>query len=492
MNKRLYRFRIIDLDDSGAMSLVTWTTTSTDYTIGATSGWVKVINKRTMPLDALNCPTDDEVHVTADPVNVAPVVDLTLYVKAIPVDLNVPVFNPALADVGPFIEKVDPVGTIIETVTVEDQDCGLLGAEGTRFELKTDSVTEDCCIIVPRAATGGFVSADIILKRRLDFNRMGATVRLTVTAFSVMDPLNTAKQVTGSFNVVIADVKDYIPSCVKAFTGNIAENPATAGTIVATLYCDTSGGLVYTFSLVHPIFSLIGADIIITTTGSLDYETTTEYDLTVSAEVTTASLVQQVFVKIFVQPTNEVAPSWAGSTTITKAESIPVGTLLSAFTVSDSDKGGQGINPSTIGLVDNFGGTFATFVVDISSSNGLSYDVQLLLIRNLDAETKTNYSLELTASDPDSTVTYAVTLTVTNVAEYPPSCAESAVRVSIREVVLPLTVLTDPLKCISNDVGEFITFAMVTGDPRFDVNTSTGVVSLISKYYASCKLCKKT
>ena len=70
----------------------------------------------------------------------------------------------------------------------------------------------------------------------------------------------------------------------------------------------------------------------------------------------------------------------------------------------------------------------------------MTYSHQSLLIRILDAETKTNYSLELRTSDLDSTVTSTVKLTETNVAEYPPSsCAKSAVRVSIQEIVLPTT-----------------------------------------------------
>ena len=478
VNVVVYTFNLLDRDISGPS--VTFSTTSTDYTVGTTNGQVRVTDKSAMPLDAFNCPTDDVVYVTADPGGGATVLQMTLYVEAVPEDLNIPVFDPTLADFGPFIEKADPVGTTIGTVRVKDLDCGLYGAEGTRFEVKNVNSNQDCCIIVRGAAVNGFVTADIKLKTQLDYNDMGAALPLEITAFSVRDPLNTAIQVSDTINVLITDTKDYYPKCTKAFTAYVAETPAIAGYVVTSIDCDTTGSPAYVYSLTDATFEMNGADVQIKTTGSLDYETTPEYDITVDVEVTASSFIQEVFVKIYVQPINEDAPVWSGSATITELESVLVGTVLGIYSVADSDTGGHGIDPGTIRLADNFGGTFELFV-EKATVLGTSYDVQLILAKPLDAETIASYGLVLTASDPATTQTYPVALTVTDVPEFPPSCAESAILVSIAEPVLPTTVLTSALNCDANDQGETVTYARLSGDARFSVSSTTGVVSLISK-----------
>ena len=180
--------------------------------------------------------------------------------------------------------------------------------------------------------------------------------------------------------------------------------------------------------------------------------------------------------KIYVQPTDEAAPSWSGSSSLSKSENLAVGTTLDTFTVTDSDTGGHGILKESIALVDNFGGTFQLYVEDNAGST--SYDVQLILAKPLDYERVTSYSLTLTASDPDTTDTHAVALTVTNEAEFPPSCSETAILIAIKETVNPTTVLHQALNCNPKDVGETITYTSTDANGRFTISSTTGEISL--------------
>ena len=353
---------------------------------------VKVINKPNMPLDAMNCPTNDVVNVDAS--SGGPTVSLVLHVEAIPEDMTDPVFEPAIPDIGPLTEGVNPIGSKIHSVTVRDEDCKLNGAEGVRFVLTPHTI--DCCLIVPRVASGGLVTADIILKKLLDFETMGSQFVLSVTAYNVQKPRSVTKTITDAFTVTIADAKDTTPKCETSQTFYVDEVPATVGLAVGTLKCEA--GKTYTYTLVDPNFGLNGATIQIKSGASLDYETKKVYRMIAYAEVAGSTLQQEIHVVISVQPVNEVDPTWSGDMTLTKSESTAVGTVLSSFTVSDFDLGGDGIDINSIGLEDNFHGIF--FVFPQSENSGTRFAVDLILIKPLDYDKKSSYTLRLTASDP--------------------------------------------------------------------------------------------
>ena len=79
----IYRFNVSDPDPDAT---IVFATTSTDYTVGASTGQVTVTDKSAQALDAKNCPTDDSVVVTAT--SGSNIVTMTLYVQAIPEDIT--------------------------------------------------------------------------------------------------------------------------------------------------------------------------------------------------------------------------------------------------------------------------------------------------------------------------------------------------------------------------------------------------------------------
>ena len=199
-----------------------------------------------------------------------------------PCNLRSQVFNPAaIPDVGPFVELANPVGHVIHSVTVDDDDCELYGAEGIRFTLTHSTI--DCCIISPSPAASGSVSANIVLKQLLNYDETGASFTLTVTAYNILNP--DTKTISDTFAVSVTDTPaNEVPDCPKTVVAYVDETPATAATVVTSVACAT--GPSYAYSLTNSLFELSGSDIRIKTTGSLDYETTKEYAFTVAAVVT--------------------------------------------------------------------------------------------------------------------------------------------------------------------------------------------------------------
>ena len=476
-NVIVYDFDVMDIDPSVTHSDVTYATTSAHYTIGATDGVVRVIDKSAMPVDASNCPLDDEILVTADAGGGGDIVTMSLYIRAVPEDLTTPVFSPALADIGPILEEQNPVGSILHTVTVEDPDCKLYGAEGVRFELTYDRI--DCCFIVPGTASNGQVSADIILKKELDYETMGSSFDLTVKAFNVLTPKEASSQVSDIFTVFIADAKDLYPRCPKALTAFIDEIPAVAGTVVVSIPCESQSSLTYTYTLTHPMFHMNGANLEITMDASLDYEVTRGYSLIVGVEVGGDSFVQDVHIEVDVQPVDDNSPAWTGPQTLSRSEATTPGATLATYTITDLDLGNVGnIKRSSIALVDNFVDTFELLVEQ--SALATSFDVQLILAKPLDAETQSLFLLELTANDGFATVLHPISLAVSDVAEFPPSCGQSSLLITIKEPVFSPKNLSAPLDCQANDVSQTVTFSRISGDNRFTVDSATGLITLSS------------
>ncbi|WP_346187115.1 cadherin domain-containing protein [Rubritalea halochordaticola] len=224
---------------------------------------------------------------------------------------------------------------------------------------------------------------------------------LTVTATDSGGLSDTATVIVTVTNVNEA------PSAATA-AGSVAENSA-AGTSVATvLATDPDAGDTLSFAITAGntggVFAINANTGLITAAAGLDYESASQYVLTVTV-TDDGGLSDVSSVTVDVTDVNEapVANDASGSV----AEDAPVGTLVATVGSSDPDTGDSVSFAITAG---NTGGAFA-----INSTTG-----EITTATSLDYQTTSSYSLTVTVTDGGGlTDTALVNVAVTNVNDSP-------------------------------------------------------------------------
>ena len=162
-------------------------------------------------------------------------------------------------------------------------------------------------------------------------------------------------------------------------------------------------------------FALNGSTGVITVAGSLDYETTASYTLTVQADDGNGGLATAT-VNISLTEVDENAPPEFGDTTysFSVAEDADVGAAVGSVSATDAD--GDSLTYSI--TVGNEDGKFA-----VNGGTGA-----ITVAAGLDYETTASYALTVQVSDGNGgTATAAVNIAVTDVVEDPDSTRDGAV-----------------------------------------------------------------
>ena len=219
----------------------------------------------------------------------------------------------------------------------------------------------------------------------------------TVTA---SDGTNSTTQ---DITITITDIDDTAPVFTSSASFSAAENQTSIGTVTAT-DVDTDNASI--------TFSISGSELAITSGGVLtfastpDYETKSSYSATVTASDGTNSSTQDITVTV--TNVNDNSPVFTSGAAFSVAENqTSVGTVLANDADGDS-------------LTYSLSGADAS-AFSINSSTGV-----ITFNSAPDYETKTSYSVTVTASDGTNSTTQDITVTISNVNDNSPIITSSA------------------------------------------------------------------
>ena len=231
----------------------------------------------------------------------------------------------------------------------------------------------------------------IQLHSQLDFE----TTKLYVLLLEVSDGLFSS---TTTLSIVITDVNDNKPSCDQAtYTATVNESVHTNFPVLS-ISCSDVDTVSEILSYKIPsgneggVFAMGNDTGKIVIRSSLDFETRSIYALqVVVSDNGMPEMTTRLDVNIAVTPINEFAPSFdmscGGEVEVT--ESISVGTAVINVTAYDND---TGLDHGTIRYSITSGNSYGYFAID-------EYDGTVRVVKSLDREYISFFSLEITAED---------------------------------------------------------------------------------------------
>lgn len=198
--------------------------------------------------------------------------------------------------------------------------------------------------------------------------------------------------------------------CTPVFLGtagpfSVAEN-AAAATVVGTVTA-TGTGIAYSIAAGNTggVFAINSGSGQITrsASGTIDYETTRSYSLTVRATIGAAT--RDVVVTVNVTDVNDTAPVFLASGPFSVADNSPVDTAVGRVVATDADS-------AALTYSITAGDTGAAFKIDALGQISVATAV-------LNFETTASYTLTVRATDGTNPTTAAVTVAVADVNEPP-------------------------------------------------------------------------
>ena len=252
-------------------------------------------------------------------------------------------------------------------------------------------------------------------------------------------------------------------------TRSIAENTASGVNIGSAVAATDADNDTLTYSLGGTdasSFSITSSSGQLQTSAALDYETKSSYSVTVEVSDGNGGS-DSITVTINVTDVDENrAPAFTDGTSTTRAiaENTASGTNIgTAVAATDAD------NDS---LTYTLGGT------DASSFSIVSTTGQLQTSAALDRETKSSYSVTITADDgntTNNTDSINVTISVTNVNEKPSFDISGRVTISVAENTAANTNIGDAFQATDPDSGDTLTYSLQRGDKdAFSIDANTG------------------
>ena len=318
---------------------------------------------------------------------------------------------------------------------------------------------------------GTDASAFSIVSTSGQLQRRAALDYETKSSYSVTVSVSDGNGGSGSITVTVnvTDVNEVPSFPTETATLSVAENTASGINIGAPFQATDPDGDTLTYSLHRGdagVFRIDARTGQLRTHASLDFETKQVYNNLAIRATDSKGSFDAIFVTINVTDVNENrAPAFSegNSTTRTVAENTASGQNIgTAVAATDADNDG---------LTYSLGGTDAGSFRIVSSTSG-----QLQTRAALDYETKTSYSVTVTASDGSLTDTIPVTITVTNVNEVPSFPTETAT-LSVAENTARGTNIGAPFQARDPDSGDTLMYSLHRGDAGvFRIDARTGQV----------------
>ena len=345
--------------------------------------------------------------------------------------------------------------------TVAGQNIGTaVGATDENGDTITYSLSGTDAASFDIASTTG----QLLTKAALDYETK-SSYSVTVTATDTQD-----QSVTISVTINVTDVNEAPAFSSGSLTLSIAENTEPGVDIGNAVTATDVDGDTLTYSLSGidaASFGIVNTTGQIQTDASLDYETKNSYSVTVTA-TDGDDFTDTIDVTINVTDVSEIGgnvpPLFTDgeSTTRSVSENISSGANIGTPVTATDDDGDK--------LTYTLGGTDEVSF-SIESTTG-----QLKTKDDLDFETKSTYSVTVTATDSSelaNTKSISVTINVTNVAEAPVFASESIVR-SVAENTDADVNIGSAISATDDD-GDTLTYTLSGDDASlFSLDSDTG------------------
>ena len=374
-----------------------------------------------------------------------------------------------------------PIGTILYTLTTSDADIS-----ETEFTYTITGGDPDQHFSVG-ASTGA-----IQVHKAFDHELVDSYIlSVQVDDGTGADALSSEIEIT--FN--IDDVNDNYPLCEHTtYTVSLTEN--SAGQAIISPVCtdaDTIASPLMKYEIISGnedgIFSINEDTGQIDLIGNLDYETKDTHELSceIDDQGNPSNLVSAISVIVHVEPINEYNPQFTETETfdVTIDEITQVGTSVTQIKAFDND---TGLDHGDIRFSISNGNTNNVFA--INPRTGV-----ITLVKSLDYESVTDYSLTITAKDSVGSVDalsadFVVHINLNDVNDIAPQCSPALVS-ETHDEDLAVDSAVAQLQCTDNDASTaFNTLSYniisINGDTsptatdKFSVSTS-GIVTLQSK-----------
>ncbi|MDA8543593.1 cadherin domain-containing protein [Gammaproteobacteria bacterium] len=293
-------------------------------------------------------------------------------------------------------------------------------------------------------------SGNITLATGLDFETT-SSYEITVVA----DDGTFAS--TEVITITVADVNE-APTLIASLAFNAFQENTSTGTAIASSSVSDPESNAITFTLSGDGSELFAIDEEgnVTLVGSLDYETTTSYTLTITASDGTNSVSETITFGIDDINESPMLASTLANESID--ETTATGTAIASSSVSDPES-----NAITFTLSGDGSELFA-----------IDEEGNVTLVGSLDYETTTSYTLTITASDGTNSVSETLTFTINDIDL---SLTASLVSTSQDENIAAGTTI---LTASTSDAEGTVTYSITGGDDKFTIDSSTGEVILAS------------
>ena len=261
---------------------------------------------------------------------------------------------------------------------------------------------------------------------------------------------------TETLTISVADVNE-APSLSTSVAFNaFQENTATGTTIATSSVTDPeAGAITYSLSGTGSENFAVSSDGTVTLANSLDYETATAYEITLTANDGANSVSQTITVNV-----GDINEAPAVSLTVAAAsvaEDVSTGTSIATSSVSDPESDSVSYTLAGVGS--------SNFNVD---ANGT-----ITVANSLDYETQTSYELTLTVSDGTSSTQETFQISITDVDEF--ALALSSTSPAINEGVSTGTQVAT--STLTQQDSAAVTYSLSgTGSDKFAIS-STGVIT---------------
>ena len=375
------------------------------------------------------------------------------------------------------ITEEQAVGTLVGQVTASDADSGV------NAELQYSFVQSSTLNLFSINSSTGELRSSVILDREVLVSRNLFIPPSSLFTFPVQVTDMGNPSLFSVMNVMIRldDTNDNRPMINSVATVGISENTAV-GEIVTTISADDADlgmNAIITYSLTGPAqFTINGTTGIVTLVGSLDYETSTEHTIMVTASNPDGltSIVHNITIQVI--DVNDNSPiftmnPYTASVTEGSSAGIPVVTVQA----DDADSGLFGQVRYSI-----MGDASITDTFDIGATSGM-----VSIIGDTDRESVDSYSFTVQAVDSGGTnartAVTTVNVTITDVNDNAPIFNQSMYQAYVLEnVTVPIQLLaviaTDADQPGSNN--SLISFSLSTGFNLFEIDGTDGSLMLTS------------
>ncbi|GFO15617.1 protocadherin fat 4, partial [Plakobranchus ocellatus] len=338
-----------------------------------------------------------------------------------------PTFTPSNSYGPIFIDENTSTGTSIAQVAATDGDAGL-DHGSIRFAIISGDDFQQFAIDEN--------SGDISVVKALD-RETTPTYSIEIRATDQAPGSAGQRSATAVVNIELNDINDLAPTFNPTFyTVDVLETASAGPLVVLQTMTVSDGDADFNAEFILDItagndegkFSVFGTDLILE--EELDYETTTSYDLVITAtDFGFPTLESVARITVNVLPDNEAAPLMSSSSdSVSIEEDTPVGTLVYDANATDTDSGSDGT--ITYRIASGVPGN--EFIIDESTG-------RLFVGSMLDFDTApTSYSIIVEAEDgagasDASTSTVSLAITLLDVNDHAPQFSTSLFTFDVEE-----------------------------------------------------------